>query len=673
MKKLTRSILICGAALLAVLSARPTAAQELPASDAALFACLNLDYPGLEPVAEALCGGDTVQAKNALLLYYRNRTGIQSPDFDPAAAKPTETERRWADDGLEHRFFVHTGYQPSYFYGEDINWEYWPVQDNELRWQLHRMKWWVPMGKCYRATGDEKYAREWCFQYLDWMKKNPLVNYHDADRGAGEGSIDHTTASNAHFAWRPLEVSDRLENQILQFQLFLPAEAFDADFLAAFLVNYDRHCRHLTQNFSLAGNHLLFEAQRLLYGAIFFPELRGADEWRRTAVDILNTEIKKQVYDDGGQYELDPHYHVGVIDIFLCALRMCEVNNCADVFPPSYVETLRKMIELHYSYCFPDCTCPVFSDARLHDRAYYMPHYTKWTALFPDDEMLRYLYTDGREGRTPDYLSRAFRTSGYYALRNGWTMDATMLVLKAGPKAFWHCQPDNGTFELWHKGRQFFPDSGSYVYEGSAEINAQRRWFRQTRVHNTLTLDNRNLENTASESLRWSENLDGTDIVTVETPGYEGLTHRRTVLFVDRRFFVLLDEAIGSAEGEVELHYNLIECEPEENASQLSLRTRFEDGNNLYLRVFAPKGTEMRREEGRVSRSYRVYTERPAYAFATPKSAGETLRYVTLLMPVEGDAAAPRAEVRFDERSRTLRLKVDGKSYHFDLSEKQNN
>ena len=335
MKKLTRSILICGTALLASLPAWRTSAQELPVSDQALFECLNLDRPGLEPVAEALRGGDTVQAKNALLTYYRSRTGIQSPDFDPAAAKPTETERRWADDGLEHRFFVHTGYQPSYFYGEDIDWQYWPVQDNELRWQLHRMKWWVPMGKCYRATGDEKYAREWCFQYLDWMKKNPLVDYHDSDRGVGEGSIDHTQASNAHFAWRPLEVSDRLEYQILQFQLFLPAKAFDADFLAAFLVNYDRHCRHLTQNFSLGGNHLLFEAQRLLYGAIFFPELRGAEEWSRTAVDILNTEIKKQVYDDGAQFELDPHYHVGVIDIFLCALRMCEVNGRADVFPPS--------------------------------------------------------------------------------------------------------------------------------------------------------------------------------------------------------------------------------------------------------------------------------------------------------------------------------------------------
>lgn len=673
MKRLIRSMLLLGVFLAASLAPLPAEAQELPYSDRALFDCLNIDYPGLEPVADALRAGDTLQAKSALLSYYRRRTGIVSPEFDASMTNPTDEERRWADEGLEHRFFVHTGYQPSFFYGEDIDWQYWPVRDNELRWQLHRTKWWVPMGKCYRQTGDEKYAREWCFQYLDWMKKNPLTAYEDPERGAGEGTIDHMTADNVYFAWRPLEVSDRLKNQILQFLLFLPSEAFDTDFLAAFLVNYDRHCRHMTRHFSAAGNHLLFEAQRLLYGAIFFPELKGAAGWCETAVDILNREIKKQVYDDGGQYELDPHYHVEVIDIFSRALRMCDANGRLHVFPPDYTETLKGMIELHYTYSYPDYTSPVFSDARLRGREAYMPYYNRWIELFPDNEMLRYLCSGGSEGRTPDTLSRAFRTTGYYALRNGWSMDATILVLKAGPAGFWHCQPDNGTFELWHKGRQFFPDSGSYVYEGSDEINALRRWFRQTRVHNTLTLDNRNFEHPASKSLRWSESVNGTDIVTVETPGYEGLTHRRTVLFVDRRFFVLLDEAFGSAEGEVELHYNLVECEPEENSAELSLRTRFEDGNNLYLRVFAPKGTELRREEGRVSRTYRVCNDRPAYAFAAPKRADETLRYVTLLMPVEGDAAAPRAEVRFDERSRTLRLKVDGRSYRFDLSEKLNN
>lgn len=43
--------------------------------------------------------------------------------------------------------------------------------------------------------------------------------------------------------------------------------------------------------------------------------------------------------------------------------------------------------------------------------------------------------------------------------------------------------------------------------------------------------------------------------MTVGNPSYEGLTHRRTVWFVDRQFFVIADEASGTAEGEVGLHY----------------------------------------------------------------------------------------------------------------------
>lgn len=31
------------------------------------------------------------------------------------------------------------------------------------------------MGKAYRLSGDEKYAKEWTKQYIDWIRKNPLV------------------------------------------------------------------------------------------------------------------------------------------------------------------------------------------------------------------------------------------------------------------------------------------------------------------------------------------------------------------------------------------------------------------------------------------------------------------------------------------------------------------
>ena len=114
------------------------------------FDLLNLDYPGLERVKAACDRQQWDEAAKALLDYYRQRTGIGHPDIDMQNIKISKEEQKWADDALEHTFFVHKGYQPSYNYGKDINWQYWPVQDNELRWQLHRHKWFTPMGKAYR-------------------------------------------------------------------------------------------------------------------------------------------------------------------------------------------------------------------------------------------------------------------------------------------------------------------------------------------------------------------------------------------------------------------------------------------------------------------------------------------------------------------------------------------
>ena len=513
------------------------------------------------------------------------------------------------------------------------------------------MKWGAPMGKAYRRSGDERYAAEWCAEYLDWIRKNPLTEYDESRIG------DWTSADNVYFAWRPLEVSDRLEFQIHQFLYFLPARAFDGEFLLQFLENYHRHAEHITRHFSASGNHLLFQAQRLLFAGAFFPEFRDAARWRATGVEILNREIRKQVYDDGMQYELDPHYHLESINIFFKALQMMDANGYRGEFPAEYLATVERMIDVHLNCSYPDYTTPLFSDNRQQEKAHLLESYREWLTVFPENTFIRERATQGAEGAVPTYLSRAFRTSGFYVLRNGWGNDATVMILKAGPKAFWHCQPDNGTFEIWHRGRNFFPDSGSYVYGGDSAVLAQRNWFRQTCVHNTLTLDGRNLDATDSKCLRW-ETVDGTDILTVENPSYEGLTHRRTVWFVDRRFFVIEDVATGVAAGRVALHYNLAECQPEEELAAGRVATRFEDGNNLVLQVFGAEAAEPR--EGWVSHVYRSRNPRPAYAFTAEKRPGREVRFITVLLPTEHPA---EAKIKAERRRGTIRVTVDDRKY----------
>jgi heparan-sulfate lyase len=635
------------------------ATRSHAADSGALFQILNVDHPGLEKVKAAHTAGNDDEALRHLLDYYRNRKNIHHPDVDLHSINPSAEEKRWADDGLKHIFFAHKGYQPSYFYGEDIDWQLWPVKDNELRWQLHRTKWWQPMGKVYYTTRNEAYAREWMLQYADWIRKNPLLEQPPSGQPLGDWE-------NVRFAWRGLEVSHRLQDQIAQFMLFIQSPSFTGEFLSLFLLNYNRHAEYLMQRYSRQGNHLLFEAQRMIYAGVFFPELRQAPVWRKSGIDILNREIGVQVYDDGMQYELDPHYHLAAIDIFTKAIDMAGANGFGNEFPETYLRTVEAMVMWIVNCYFPDYTNPLFSDAKQNSKKSMLQHYRAWQKIFPDNPAIHYMATEGKKGAPPAHLSTAFRTSGFYVFRNGWKPGATQMTLKAGPPAFWHCQPDNGTFELYINRRNFFPDTGSYVYGGDDSVMRERNWFRQTRVHNTLTLNNADLDSANSRCLYWKTGND-VDVLAYENPSYRGLTHRRSVFFVDKKFFVIVDEAHGDATGNVAVHYQLCPGKVKLNLQKFTAATAFDDGNNVLIRCFGPDDMYLSEEEGWVSYEYRKKVRRPACAFRATKKDAAPSRFITVIYPIDNEQSAPAINAAFvnafSEQEPNVRVTVDKRSY----------
>ena len=608
--------------------------------------------------------GKDEDAAKALLDYYRARTNVKTPDINLNKVTISKEEQQWADDGLKHTFFVHKGYQPSYNYGEDINWQYWPVKDNELRWQLHRHKWFTPMGKAYRLSGDEKYAKEWAFQYMDWIKKNPLVKINKDDYEM-KGKAAEGEAENVRFAWRPLEVSHRLQDQTSQFQLFITSPSFTPEFLTEFLLNYHKHAVHILQNYSDQGNHLLFEAQRIMYAGVFFPEFKEAAAWRKSGIDILNREIGVQVYEDGGQFELDPHYHLAAINIFCKALYLADVNGFRNEFPQKYMDTVESMIMFYLNICFPDYTNPCFSDAKLAKKKEMIKNYKEWHKLYPENRTILYFATEGKQGALPDYLSKGFLKSGFFVFRNSWGTDAVQMVVKAGPKAFWHCQPDNGTFELWFNGKNLFPDSGSYVYAGDEEVMKWRNWFRQTRVHNTLTLNDETLETTESVTRLWQP--EGKEqILVTENQGYKNLKHRRSVFFVDNTYFVIVDEAVGTAKGMINLHYQMPRGKIANSREDMTFVTEFESGSNMKLQCFGPEGMSMKKEEGWQSTDYRKKMKRMNVSFNARKSDETPVRYITVIYPVKNTQDAPEISAafknkKFNEQSLEVEVKINGK------------
>lgn len=609
------------------------ASAQTPELKPEVFNMLNLDHPGLEKVKELYNAGDQAGAATELLNYFKARKGIVTPDIkDPTKVKINKEQQKWADEALEHTFFVHKGYQPSFNYGEDINWKFWPVKDNELRWQLHRHKWFTPMGRAYRISGEEKYAIEWTKQYIDWIRKNP---YNDDDK------------ENKRFSWRPLEVSHRLQDQPLQFQLFIDSPAFTAEFLTEFLVNYHLHAEHIMGHYSKSGNHLLFEAQRMICAGSFFPEFRNAEKWRNSGVEILNREINVQVYEDGGQYELCPHYHLASIEIFIKALEVADLNGMRNVFPQSYIDTVEKMIMFYANISYPDYTNPCFSDARLVSKDNMIKSFKQWSRIFPENQAIKYWATEGAEGELPSHLSVGYLNSGFFVFRNGWNEESTQMIVKAGPPAFWHCQPDNGTFELWYDGKILFQDSGSYVYGGDKGVMEQRELFRKTSMHNTLVLNGQNLTTTDSKTLLWKPEGD-VQILVTENQSYEKLKHRRSIFFVEGKYFVIVDEAVGSAKGMVKLHYQMPRRKTSNSPMNMTFNTQNEDNrSNMKLQCFGPANMEMEKVFGWVSTEYMKKQKRTNASFNVKKEDNKPVRYITVIVPKQEADADPKISASF--------------------------
>ncbi|WP_175635796.1 heparin-sulfate lyase HepC [Pedobacter ghigonis] len=618
------------------------------------FKVINLDYQGLEQVKAAVNASNYNTAAAALLTYFRRLEKFKTPDLGSDAqtinlGKPDSITISVADNALQHRFKPQEA--NGYFdFGKDINWQLWPVKDHEFRFQLHRLNWWLAMGLAYRGSGNEAYTKEWMLQFLDWGKKNPVG----------------LSAETDSYVWRPLEVSARIQSMANAFSLFLYSPNFTPEFLMQFLNGYYQQADYLVKHYAAEGNHRLFEAQRSLLAGGFFPEYKDAPIWRKRGIDVLVEEIKKQVYPDGVQWELSPVYHAATIDIFVNALRDAKKAGIDKEFPASYQQTIEKMAMAFINITFPNYNQPMYGDSWLREKEFRLKQYNSWSAAFPQNPFIKYFASDRREGKKPDWLSNALTTAGFYTFRNGWDSTATILMLKASPPGEFHAQPDNGTFELWANGRNFTPDAGSFVYNGEGILKEKRAWYRQTRVHSTLTLNNENMVITKAQQQKWQtgKNL---DILTYTNPSYKNLSHQRSVLFIDQKYFSIIDKAIGNATGKLGTHFQLKEdSKLVYDKAAKRVYTSYTDGNNLLIQNLNKDEITLTEEAGKVSYSYGKELDRPAFVFEKAKTGNEMASFISILYPFDG-AKTPEISIKtndgndFEKGNINITLTINGK------------
>lgn len=132
---------------------------------------------------------------------------------------------------------------------------------------------------------------------------------------------------------------------------------------------------------------------------------------------------------------------------------------------------------------------------------------------------------------------------------------------------------------------------------------------------------------------------------------YSNLKYRRTVFFVDKKYFVFVDEAVGYAKGTINLNFQMCETPSdvrlvkEENA----IYTNYRGNSNVKLQCFSDHAITMNEKEGWQSVKYNEKTRRTSVSYDAKKTDTTPVRYITVIYPVTSVNEYPEIGARFTD------------------------
>lgn len=227
----------------------------------------------------------------------------------------------------------------------------------------------------------------------------------------------------------------------------------------------------------ILGNHLFANAKALIFAGCYFDG-RDSERWLNKAYKIIIKELKLQILNDGGHYELTPMYHCifleDVLDLInvLGAYKPSESRKVLDALCRVVPSMLGWMKEMTFTdggvSCFNDSATNIASSpADIVEYAYRLGIKS---ACSPTSKVVHYKH---------------LVDSGYITV----TRDKLKMVLdvaRLGPDHLLaHAHADNLAFEMAVSRQRIFVNSGTSCYG----ISERRQFERSTRAHNSVEVN----------------------------------------------------------------------------------------------------------------------------------------------------------------------------------------
>ena len=277
-------------------------------------------------------------------------------------------------------------------FGPHIDWEADPNNYREWTYSINRFFHWSKLASAYWESGDERFAKELCDQWVDWVQKNPVPLF---------------TSGNSSYTWRTIECGIRQSTTWPDcLYRIMGSEHFTPEVAAVMTKSMIEHARHLMAWPSRGGNWLTMESNGLGTLGILLPEMKESAEWLETGLKRQYEELDNQVYADGSQIELTTGYHQVSLKNFLGLASTAILNDVP--LPGDYYQKLRRMFEYNLYVQMPNGRTPALNDGGTSSIIRSME-----TAFeLYEDPLFEWAATRGKRGTPPDHTSHYFPYAG---------------------------------------------------------------------------------------------------------------------------------------------------------------------------------------------------------------------------------------------------------------------
>lgn len=377
-----------------------------------------------------------------------------------------------------HRDFIY-GYDYPQIESHKIHYEFDAGHDIKVPWELSRFQFLPTLIAAYEKTHDEKYAQSARELIADWIDKNPVgigVNW--------KCTMDVAIrAANWALAWHFLKKSPA-------WHAASTVNASHSNWQTTFLQSILDHGVFIEHTLEYGpgfnSNHFLADVSGLAWLGILFPEFTQSSSWKKIACKALEGEMKEQIYPDGIDFEASTSYHRLVTEFFGWSTLLGMKNGIN--FSASYLDRLQKMFTFVHDYTPPSGVAPLIGD-NDDGRFFILEDYFAWErrdhrhlfsleeALFPEEKKLT--------AQNP-HQSAAYPHGGIYILRSKTLTSIIDCGANGQANNGGHAHNDTLSFTLSIGAEDFLIDPGTYTYTSDA---AMRNHFRSTRMHNTVMVD----------------------------------------------------------------------------------------------------------------------------------------------------------------------------------------